>query len=278
MTITLTGATGFVGRQILCSLLERGCSVRVLVRDPSRLHSIPAHAALEIVHTPDLFAEATGRLEELLEGSETLVHAAWYVVLGEHYKSRLNLACLSGTLNLANAFAAVGGKRFVGIGTYAEYDPSAGLLTTDTPLAPNTLYAACKVSAFQVLRFFLGAENINFAWCRIFSLYGEGADERMLVAYIHSKLRAGQEVLLTRGEQVRDFLDVKDAGRMIADVALGQQQGAVNICSGEPTSVRQLAERIADEYGRRDLLRFGARPENPFDPPRVVGVRERFAK
>ena len=42
MTVTLTGATGFVGRQILRNLLERGCSVRVLVRDPSRLHEIPA--------------------------------------------------------------------------------------------------------------------------------------------------------------------------------------------------------------------------------------------
>jgi dTDP-6-deoxy-L-talose 4-dehydrogenase (NAD+) len=39
-------------------------------------------------------------------------------------------------------------------------------------------------------------------------------------------------------------------------------------------SVRQLAESIADEYGRRDLLRFGARTQNQFDPPRVVGIRE----
>jgi dTDP-6-deoxy-L-talose 4-dehydrogenase (NAD+) len=147
-------------------------------------------------------------------------------------------------------------------------------MTTDTPLAPNTLYAACKASAFQVLRFFLGAEAVSFAWCRIFYLYGQGENERRLVPYIRRQLEAGQEVLLTRGDQVRDFLDVRDAGRMIADVALGQQQGAVNICSGEAVTVRQLAERIADEYGRRDLLRFGARQENIFDPPRVVGVRE----
>ena len=147
-------------------------------------------------------------------------------------------------------------------------------MTTDTPLAPNTLYAACKASAFQVLRFFLGAEGMSFAWCRVFYLYGEGEDERRLVPYIRRQLEAGQEVLLTRGDQVRDFLDVKDAARMIADVALGQQQGAVNICSGEAVTIRQLAERIADEYGRRELLRFGARPENIFDPPRVVGVRK----
>jgi nucleoside-diphosphate-sugar epimerase len=272
MTITLTGATGFVGRHILRDLLERGCSVRVLVRDPSRLHDIRARGALEVVQTPDLFAEVTGRLEELVEGSETLVHAAWHVKPG-HYTSALNLACLTGTLNLAHAFAAVGGKRFVGVGTSVEYDPSAGLMTTDTPLAPNTLYGACKASAFQVLRCFLDTKGVSFAWCRIFNLYGEGADELGLVSYIRRQLEAGQEVLLSRGDQVRDFLDVKDAASMIADVALGEQQGAVNICSGEAITVRQFAERIADEYGRRGLLRFGARPENVYDPPRVVGVR-----
>lgn len=274
MTVTLTGATGFVGRQLLHNLLERGCSVRVLVRDPARLPDIPVRGELKVVQIPDLFAEVSSRLEELLEGSETLVHAAWYAEPGEYLTSPVNLACLTGTLDLARAFAAVGGKRFVGVGTCAEYDFSEGLMTTDTPLAPSTLYAACKASAFQVLRLFLGAEGMGFAWCRLFYLYGEGEDERRLVPYIRRQLEAKQEVLLTRGDQVRDFLDVKGAARMIADVALGQRQGAVNICSGEAVTVRQLAERIADEYGQRALLRFGARPENTFDPPRVVGARE----
>src|ERR1700741_4339985 len=84
MTVTLTGATGFVGKQILHNLLERGCLVRVLVRDPSRLRGIPAGGPLEVVQTADLFGERTGRLEELLEGSETLVHAAWHVEPGEY--------------------------------------------------------------------------------------------------------------------------------------------------------------------------------------------------
>ncbi|MCV7008508.1 NAD-dependent epimerase/dehydratase family protein [Mycobacterium gordonae] len=272
MTITLTGATGFVGRQILRHLLDRGCAVRVLVRDPSRVEDVSPGAALEIVQTPDLFAETSGRLQELLVGSETVIHAAWYAEPGKYLTSPLNIDCLTGTLNLAQAFLAVGGKRFVGVGTCMEYDLSAGLLTIDTPLAPDTLYAACKASSYQVLRTFYAAEAISFAWCRTFYLYGEGEDERRLVPYIRRQLKAGEEVLLTRGDQVRDFSDVKDAARMIADVALGELEGAVNICSGEGITVRQLAERIADEYGLRELLRFGARPDNLVDPPRVVGV------
>lgn len=270
----LTGATGFVGRQVLRELLERGASVRVLIRDPSRLDALPTRGSLDVVQTPDLFVEPEGRLTDMLDGSDTLVHTAWYTDSSDYLTSPMNLTCLAGTLRLASAFAAAGGKRFVGVGTCAEYDLSASVLTTETPLAPSTLYSQCKAAAFQVLRSFFEAESFSFAWCRIFYLYGEGEDDRRLVPYIRKQLQAGQEALLTRGEQVRDFLDVKDAARMITDVALGQQEGAVNICSGKAVTVRQLAERIADEYGRRELLRFGARPENIFDPPRVVGVQE----
>ena len=84
----------------------------------------------------------------------------------------------------------------------------------------------------------------------------------------------GEEVHLTSGKQIRDFIDVSDAGNMIVEVALSSSTGPYNICSSIPVSVRQMAENIADEYGRRDLLKFNMRPDNDFDPPYIVGVRD----
>jgi dTDP-6-deoxy-L-talose 4-dehydrogenase (NAD+) len=227
-----------------------------------------------VIQSDDIFSEPPEALQQMLADSSTMIHAAWYVEPGKYLDSALNLDCLAGTLRLARAFAAAGGRRFVGVGTCAEYDLSEGVLRTDSPLAPVTLYATCKASAYQVLSRFFTAEKVSFAWCRLFYLYGEGEDERRLVPYIRTQLAAGEEALLTSGEQIRDFIDVQEAGRMIADVALGKRDGPVNLCSGRPVTVRQLAERIAAEYGRPDLLRFGARPDNAFDPPLVVGVCE----
>jgi nucleoside-diphosphate-sugar epimerase len=272
MTIALTGATGFVGRQILRALLLQGSDVRVLLRDPTKLIDEAKHHRVEVFQTGDLFVESAARLALLLAGTETLIHAAWYAAPGKYLTSARNLDCLKGTLELARAFADVGGKRFVGIGSCAEYDLSAGVVSPDTALSPNTLYAACKASTFQVLRQLTSDLGISFAWCRLFYLYGEGEDDRRLVPYLRKQLAAGEEVLLTRGDQIRDFLDVREAGRVIADLALSEQQGAVNVCSGTGVTVRQLAESIADEFGRRDLLRFGVRPENLFDPQCVIGV------
>ena len=116
-------------------------------------------------------------------------------------------------------------------------------------------------------------QNIEFAWCRLFYLYGEGEDERRLVPYIRSKLKSGLIAELSVGNQIRDFMDVEEAGQMIADIAKSNLQGAVNVCSEVPITIRQLAEKIADEYGRRDLLKFGARPNDIIDPHCVVGTR-----
>ena len=45
------------------------------------------------------------------------------------------------------------------------------------------------------------------------------------------------------------------------------------ICCGLPISVKELVEDIADQYNRRDLLRFGVRSENLVDPSEVVGIK-----
>jgi len=270
--VLLTGAAGFVGRHVLHELLEREISVRCVVREGKRNH-IPVSRSVEsLVTTLDLFQEEGSWWAKVLQGVKTVIHVAWFTEPGKYLNSPKNLDCLVGTLRLAQSAAHAGVRRFVGIGTCAEYKFSDSDLSTETPLCPLSPYAGAKAAAFMALSKWLPSEGVAFAWCRLFYLYGEGEDERRLVPSIHNQLRTNKPVDLTSGTQIRDFMDVEEAGRQIARVALGDFIGPVNICSGIPVSVRQLAEKIADQYGRRDLLRFGARPDNLLDPPRVVGV------
>jgi nucleoside-diphosphate-sugar epimerase len=271
--VLLTGATGFVGRQVLRSLGERGARVRTVVREGKQGQLANLKAIESVVATPDLFAESANWWANVCEGIDTVIHAAWYAEPGKYLQSAKNLDCLTGTLQLAKGAKQAGVRRFIGIGTCFEYDLTEGMLAVETPLRPLTPYAGAKAAAFMALSQWLPQQDVEFAWCRLFYLHGEGEDARRLVPFLHTKLTAGEPVELTSGKQIRDFLDVSIAGRMIVETALSEEQGPVNICSGKPISVRQLAEQIADEYGRRDLLKFGARPDNLVDPPFVVGIR-----
>ncbi|CDZ31711.1 Polysaccharide capsule synthesis protein CpsJ [Neorhizobium galegae bv. officinalis] len=271
--VLLTGGTGFVGRQVLRALTESGARVRVILREGSAESRLGDLSAVEsIVRTPDLFREPVDWWAKTLEGVDTVAHVAWYAEPGKYLQSPESIVCLEGTLRMAQGAALAGVKRFVGVGTCFEYDLSAGMLATDTPLRPISPYAGAKAAVFMALSQWLPLHRISFAWCRLFYLFGEGEDERRLFPYLRAQLAAGKPVDLTSGNQIRDFLDVREAGRQIADIGLGDKTGAANICSGIPVTVRQIAERLADEYGRRDLLRFGVRPDNLVDPPCVVGL------
>ena len=268
----ITGATGFIGTQLVRELENASIEVVPVIRAGNRgcLEKMP-HIK-RFIESSDIFQEGADWWQEQCADVDTVIHAAWYVEPGKYLHSPRNMDCLRGSLNLAHGAVSAGIRRFIGVGTCFEYATRYGVLSVDTPLDPLTPYAAAKAASFMALAQWLPEQSVEFAWCRLFYLYGEGEHEDRLVPYIRKCLSRGQPARLTGGTQIRDFLDVAEAGRLLAKVALGAQQGAINICSGLPVTVRQLAEQIATEFGRQDLLQFGSRADNPFDPPCVVGV------
>ena len=268
--ILVTGGTGFVGRHLL-EAAAPNLSLRLVVRPEHEAELAKRYPTAEIIPSPDLFAESTTWWERTCQSADAVVHLAWYTDPKTYQTSPRNLDCLKGTCTLAQGAAAAGVKRFVGIGTCAEYEITGDILTVSTPLAPTTPYSAAKAAAYLALSQFLQSAEISFSWCRLFYLYGEGEHPKRLVPYIRARLDNNEIVELSSGEQTRDFLEVQEAARRILSVVLSTQCGPINICSGIPTTIKQLAESIADKYGKRHLLRFGDRPKNVFDPPFIVG-------
>ncbi|MDR2412479.1 MAG: NAD(P)-dependent oxidoreductase [Holosporales bacterium] len=269
--VLVTGGTGIVGRQVVKALVARKQKVRAVVRPGKEAFFYERGLSVETIRTEDLFKEGEDWMRKAYREVDTVIHCAWSMDEHRVYRhSPKNMVCLIGTLRLAQAAIVCGVRRFVGIGTFAEYDTRYGAaLSVESPLLPMDLYGGTKVAAFYGLRDLLRCAGRSFAWCRVFMLHGEEAGNN-IISRIRTRLAAGESVELTEG--VVDFTDVAEAGRKIVEVALGERQGAVNICSGVPVSIRTMAEEIADTYERRDLLRFVPLPKNSPDFLVSIGV------
>jgi nucleoside-diphosphate-sugar epimerase len=171
--------------------------------------------------------------------------------------SPLNQEYVRASLELAELF-----PRFVAAGTCFEYALTGEPLTESSPTDPRTPYAQAKLDLFRALQ----ARHRSIAWVRFFYQYGPGEDSRRLVPMVINALLRGEESPLVPGDRVRDFLHVADVATAVCAVATSSLTGAVNIGSGERTTVRDIAGTIGELLGRPELLKFGAIPYRPDEP------------
>ena len=245
MSVLLTGAAGFFGAHLARLLVSEGHDVTAIVRpgtDRWRLAGLESRCSL-----------IQGDLSELetITGSirarqpEILIHLAWKGWSGKA-EADANLSSLGVSLELLRKMPELGCRRFVAAGTCFEYDLTGRRLAETSPLHPHDLYGACKKSLFEVAQEFSALTGLSVVTPRIFYSYGPLEDARRLVPSIVQALLRGQVAKATAGEQVRDYLHVSDIAAAIWAVARSDASGAVNIASGEPVTIAQIAIRIAE--------------------------------
>jgi UDP-glucuronate decarboxylase len=270
--ILVTGASGFVGSHVVQQFTRQGHDVFAIVRKNRLFEPDTGLAArvrsigLDLRRSDDLRAAVREVRPELA------IHLAWYTAPGKYWSAPQNLDWVTVSLEFAGALAAVGCTKLVAAGSCAEYDWSHNVLSeASTPLKPRTLYGSCKNATREILAAYCNSVSMEFAWTRLFFMYGPGeARERLVPSVILSLLR-GENAKCSAGEQARDFLYVGDAASGIASVALGSGTGAFNIASGRPIRIRAIVETIARMMGSDSRVDFGAIAANPTEPQWLAG-------
>jgi len=221
----------------------------------------------------------TAQINELLQFVRPthLLHLAWYAAPGKFWTAQENVQWMEAGKELIRAFCRNGGLRAVFAGTCAEYETGHGqCVENHTPLCPATLYGACK---HELHRFVVDHAKLNstrIAWGRPFHLYGPHEYPQRLIPAIIRPLLLGEEALCTEGTQVRDFMHVRDVASAFVALLLSPVEGAVNIASGNPIRLADIARRIASRLGAVEHLRLGALPMPSGDPPVLTASVERL--
>jgi nucleoside-diphosphate-sugar epimerase len=264
--VLVTGATGFIGRHALAPLVAAGHEVHATARTPgAAARGVTWHAA-DLLESADVVRYVN---------PDALLHLAWYAEHGKFWSSPENLRWLQASVALLRAFS---GRRTVIAGTCAEYDWMTGAwrLAEDAPLAPATLYGACKRALHVAAEAYAREAGFSLAWGRIFFLFGPDEHPGRLVPSVLGPLLRGEEAPTTSGQQVRDFLDAPQVAQGFAALLESDVEGAVNVASGRGIAVGDLVTMLADQAGRRDLLRVGALPQRPGEPHSIVADTRRL--
>ena len=270
--VLVTGATGFIGRHCLPVLSTKAVEVHAVSSRP-----IPDEARTAIWHRVDLLdPREASHLVAKLEATH-LLHFAWITEPGEYWTSADNSRWVEASLSLVRAFARHRGQRVVIAGSCAEYDWSGGWCSeTDTPLLPATPYGISKNSLRLKVDALARQTGLSTAWGRIFHAYGPYEKPGRFVPSVILPLIKGQPARCRHGDHVRDFLHVSDIADAFVTLLESPVCGPLNIGSGSPVSLRDVAIMIGDKLGCSELVQFDPTPEKENAPPLIAAKVDRL--
>lgn len=278
--VLITGGTGFIGRQTIAPLIDRGFDVILasLCPPPADVVDVMARSGGRVSHrTIDLLAAdaATALVGEVRPTH--LLHLAWDTRHGLFWNSAENELWVAASRRLLDAFVDAGGVRFVGAGTCVEYAPAdVPISETAGVLEPSTPYGRAKLRFRKAVFETATKSGVSAAWGRVFHLFGPHEQPARLVPAATIALLAGRPFAATSGTQVRDYSSVIDVAAAFAAILDSTFEGDINVAGGTPTRIADLLGTIGALIGRPELLRLGDLPTPPNDVPVLASDSSRL--
>ena len=272
MRVAVTGATGFLGRNLVPDLLAEGHEVLMLTRLPDTAPSLSATAiALDLPASPETIAP-------VVDGCDAIVHLAATGVSPKRSPrgelERINVGGLRSILAGAG-LAAV--PHVIVAGTWAEYGRTLDEQCPVRPsadLRPVSDYAVSKARAFLAARSAHDGPDVGVSYVRVFNAFGPHQEPAALWPSLRSAAADGRDLRLNSGTQIRDFVPVEDVTRHLRS-ELGFRPAprtieVTNCGTGIGLSVREFAEHWWEVWGATGSLLFGTATARSWDPARSI--------
>lgn len=264
--IVITGATGFIGRNVARAFLEQGAQVYALVRPdspnlallpdagelPGRLHVIayPLERALDAV--------------EVIGQADAFLHFAWGGVNRAEIDSpAVQAANVSDSLNCVEAAHRLGCRGFMDAGSRVEYGITGdGVMAETQECCPVNAYGKAKLAFYEQAKPLCHKWGMTYYHLRFFSVYGSGDHPWSIISTLVRELPKGETVSLSACRHQWNFMDIEDAAQAVLQLYLGWEgrQGEshiVNVASADTRELRSFVEEIHQLCGGRGNLEFG---------------------
>jgi UDP-glucose 4-epimerase len=258
----VTGARGFIGRNLAAHLAAHGYRVAGIghgawpVSDASRWGV--SHWLNSDVSTANL-----GRLQTLAGAPDVIFHLAGGSAVGPSFHNPLeDFHRTAGTTAQLLEWVRTEqpSARVVCASSAAVYGRGhTGPILEETPVTPFSPYGYHKAVMEMVAASYRENFGLQVSTLRLFSVYGAGLEKQLLWDMCGKLLRNESAVVLGgTGDEIRDWLHVSDAVRLLQIVAesTAVSGSVVNGGTGVGVSVREISDLVRSEWGSGASLSF----------------------
>ena len=245
----VTGANGFLGRNMVHELLGKGYIVYAIIRNINSLEDLPQ---LEEGHIHYIKCDMD-KYEDLLQYEQLkeslyLFHFAWTGVSemsATKYDIQLNnVKCACDLLHVASQLKI---KRFIFADSIMEYEYKEAIQNDYYKLSLRHTYSIAKNTARNLLQLHSGKLDIEFIPLIISNVYGIGENSSRLVNTAIRNFLSHTHMKFTKGEQLYDFIYISDAVReMCLAAEKGKNNNEYYIGNGKPRPLKEYLQCIRD--------------------------------
>lgn len=265
--ILISGANGYIGHHVVKELLQYK-DLDIVAVDFYK-NNLPEDIKYLNV---DILKEATSKdLFNNLSCPERVIHLAWQDGFNHYAQSHINN--LINHFNFLKNMIDAGVKSLTVMGTAHEIGYHEGRITAETPCNPLSYYGIAKNTLRQLLFVYAKDKDVKIKWLRAYYITGDDKNNHSVFTKLLEADEKGQnEFPFVKGSNQFDFIDINDLSKMIAKSAIQDEiNGIINVCSGEPVSLKDKAEEFIKNHNLKIKLNYGVFPPRKYDSPVIYG-------
>jgi len=258
--LVITGASGFIGSQLVENALKAGWEVLALLRDPKQLF----HLNCSQLKTVRWSIEENLIIRDLLFEIDALCHLATYIPSNYEdpiYARKCFEINAMGTLDLWQQASKAKVGRFVLFSSGQIYAPAQAAVSEEALVFP-AYRAPYYLSSKFVAELFLQHQSIGglvpTTTLRVASVYGNGMKQGGMIPEFIKRIYEGREIeVFDGGRYTADFVYVDDVVEATMQAIEKRADGLFNIGSGQARTsldVARIVTRIMEIDEKRILL------------------------